>query len=87
MLNNLQTDGAAREAILSAFARGDYCAVKDGIELPSSGALSAEIMARFGEVNRRDARRRQLLKRAKKLIDRAGLRVPAPVKAQLRRIF
>src|SRR5436853_7435614 len=87
LINNLQTDSAAREAVLSAFERGDYFAVKGDIELPSSGVLSAELMTRFGDINGRYARKRQLIKRAKKLIDRVGLRLPAPVKAQLRRIF
>ncbi|MFL6276456.1 MAG: PHP domain-containing protein [Blastocatellia bacterium] len=87
LLNCLQVKGAEREAVLSAFERGDYFAMKDDAELPSSGKLSAELLARFGSENRRYAQRRQLIKRAKKLIDRVGLRVPAPVKAQLRRIF
>jgi hypothetical protein len=87
LLNSLPIDSAAREAVLSAFERGDYFAVKGDIELPSSGVLSAELIARFGDVNGRYARRRLLVKRAKKLIDRIGLRLPAPVKAQLRRIF
>ncbi|HJQ23228.1 MAG TPA: PHP domain-containing protein [Blastocatellia bacterium] len=87
LLNYLQTASADREAVLSAFERGDYFAVKGDAELPSSGVLSAELLARFGDTNRRYARRRQLIKQAKRLIDRAGLRLPAPLKAQLRRIF
>ncbi|MGA9767718.1 MAG: PHP domain-containing protein [Blastocatellia bacterium] len=77
----------ADEEILAAFARGNYYAVKENFELPSSGMLSEDLLARFGSVNRRDARKRQLIKRAKKMIDRVGLTVPAPLKAQLRRIF
>ena len=87
LLNRLQIDRVSRAAVLGALAHGDYCAVKGDIELPSSGALPAELVARFGHLNARYARRQQWVKRAKKLIDRAGLRVPAPVKAQLRRIF
>jgi hypothetical protein len=87
LINNLQIDSAAREAILNAFRRGDYSAVKGDIELSSSGMLPAELMVRFRDVNNRYARKRQLIKRAKKLIDRVGLRLPAPLKAQLRRIF
>jgi PHP domain len=87
LLNSLQIARPTREAILTAFAGGDYVAVKGDIELPSSGALSAEQKASFSDVNGRYARRRQLIKRAKKLIDRVGLRVPAPLKAQLRRMF
>jgi predicted metal-dependent phosphoesterase TrpH len=87
LLNSLQIARPTRDAILTALAAGDYVAVKGAVELPSSGVLSAEQMASFGDVNGRYARRRHLVKRAKKLIDRAGLRVPAPLKAQLRRIF
>ncbi|MFL6212920.1 MAG: PHP domain-containing protein [Blastocatellia bacterium] len=87
LLNELQNDSAARDDVLSAFARGDYVAVKGELALPASGTLSAELIARFSAVNQRYAKRRQLIKRAKKLIDRVGLRVPAPLKAQLRRIF
>jgi PHP domain len=87
LLNRLQIDQVSRAAVMSALARGDYEAVKGDIALPSSGALSAELIARFGSLNARYARRRQWIKRAKKWIDRAGLKVPAPLKAQLRRIF
>ena len=87
LLNELPLASATRGDVLSALARGDYVAVKGDIELPSSGELSGELIARFGAANSRYARRRQLIKRAKKLIDRVGLSVPAPLKAQLRRIF
>jgi len=87
LLNNLQSDSAGRDDVLRAFSRGDYVAVKGELELPASGALSAELVARFGAANQRYAKRRQLIKRTKTLIDRVGLRVPAPLKAQLRRIF
>lgn len=87
LLNDLQTASAARDDVLRAFVRGDYVAVKGELELPANGALSSELVARFGAANRRYARRRQLIKRTKKLIDRVGLRVPASLKAHLRRIF
>ena len=87
LLNYLQTAGSDREAVLSALAGGDYFAMKGDAELPSSGRLAAELLARLGDANRRYARRRQVIKQAKRLIDRVGLRVPAPLKAQLRRIF
>ncbi len=87
LLNRLQVDHLSRATVLGALAHGDYCATKGDLELPSSGVLSAELIARFGDLNARYARRRQWIKRAKKLIDRAGLKVPASLKAQLRRIF
>lgn len=87
LLNELAITAAARDDVLNALARGDYVAVKGDLELPSSGVLSSELIARFGAANARYFRRRQLIKRAKRLIDRIGFGVPAPLKAQLRRIF
>jgi predicted metal-dependent phosphoesterase TrpH len=87
LFNILHCESASGEGVLAAFARGDYHAAKEGIELPSSGDLPESLLARFGGVNERYARKRRLIKRAKKMIDRVGLTVPAPLKAQLRRIF
>ena len=87
LFNIAQCETATREEVLGAFARGDYHAVKDEFELPSGGNLSEELLAQFGRVNLRYARKRLLIKRAKKLIDRVGLTVPASLKTQLRRIF
>ena len=87
LFNLLECEAASREAVLAAFASGDYRAVKGEAELPASGRLSDELLAQFGAVNARYARKRQLIKRAKKMLDRVGLVVPAPLKAQLRRIF
>jgi predicted metal-dependent phosphoesterase TrpH len=87
LLNDLQIASVARDEVLNAFARGNYVAMKGELALPASGRLTSELVARFSAVNARYARRRQLIKRTKKLIDRVGLRVPAPLKAQLRRIF
>src|ERR1051325_3283771 len=74
LLNVLKCEAASREAVLAAFANGDYRAVKGEAELPASGQLSPELLAQFGAVNARDARKRQLIKRAKKMLDRVGLR-------------
>ena len=87
LFNIAECQSATREEVLAAFARGNYYAVKEKFELPSNGNLSEDLLAQFGSVNRRYARKRRLIKQAKKMIDRAGLRVPAPLKAQLRRIF
>ena len=87
LFNIAECKSATREEILAAFARGNYYAVKEKFELPSSGKLNEDLLAQFGSVNQSYARKRRLIKQAKKMIDRVGLRVPAPLKAQLRRIF
>lgn len=76
-----------RQAILSALARGDFFAVKGEIKLPSSGQLPEEMFARFSAVNDATARRRRFMKQTKRMIERLGIKVPEPIKAQLRRIF
>jgi len=79
--------GGARAAVLAALRRGDFAGDKGGAELPSSGALSDEQLARFESVNGRYHLWRNFLKRAKRMSGRVGKRLPAPIKAQLRRIF
>jgi predicted metal-dependent phosphoesterase TrpH len=75
------------EAILRALADGRFAGLKDGQLLPSNGELPAALLATFERVNRRSQRVRQLVRHVKAGIDAVGLRVPSPVKAQLRRIF
>ena len=76
-----------RKDILNALARGNYFAVKGNLKLPSSGHLSLNLIKHFQETNERSAKRRRLVKKVKNTMDRFGVKVPAPVKAQLRRIF
>jgi predicted metal-dependent phosphoesterase TrpH len=76
-----------RDAVLAALRRGDYAGVKGELELPSSGELSEEVLARFESVNSRYHLWRGFLKKARKMTGRVGKRLPAPIKAQLRRIF
>lgn len=84
----LRRDAAgARDAVLAALRRGDFAGLKGEAELPSSGDLSAEQLARFERVNGRYHLWRNLLKQAKKASGRVGKSLPAPIKAQLRRIF
>jgi predicted metal-dependent phosphoesterase TrpH len=86
--NVLALEGTpTRESVLAALRRGDFAGVKGELELPSSGELPDEMLARFDSVNSRYHLWRSLLKKAKKMSGRIGKRLPAPVKAQLRRIF
>lgn len=78
---------AKAEAILPALARGDFYATKDSYRFPSSGVVSEERLAEFGRTQGRSYRMWRLLKNGKKLLNRAGIKVPNSIKAQLRRIF
>ena len=73
--------------IIAAMALGDYFAAKGGLELPSNGRLAESLLNDFGRTQRRYARKRRIIRKTKKLIDRFGFRLPAQLKAQLRRIF
>jgi hypothetical protein len=76
-----------RDNVLGALRRGASAGLRAGLRLPSTGALPAEMLERFEAVHARSLRMRRLAGRAKSLLDRAGIPMPAAIKAQLRRIF
>ena len=80
--NSLQS-----QAILAAFARGDFRAQKDTYRLPSSGVVPEELLAQFGRAHQRSYQMWRILKYGKQAMDRIGIKVPDSIKAQLRRIF
>lgn len=71
--------------VLGALAEGRYAGVWGGLELPSSGAVDPAWLHQADRRNRRSHVLRGMLKGAKRLIDRAGLRVPASIKSEIRR--
>ncbi|MGA9526774.1 MAG: PHP domain-containing protein [Terriglobales bacterium] len=77
----------ARDGILQALARGAFTGVKGDVTLPSSGIVDPQQLAEFGKAHAASFRVWHLLKQSKQVLDRAGIRVPESVKAQLRRIF
>lgn len=74
-------------AILKALRRGDYVGVKGDLRLRSDGMLPVETVSRFAAVHARSQRLRRLVGVAKRLVERVGVAIPQPLKAQLRRIF
>lgn len=76
-----------REEILEALKVGSYAGTKNDLQLPSSGQITSDLLARFGRRNQRSMRFRRIVKSTKRLVDRFGASVPAPVKGKLRRIF
>src|SRR5579872_1174538 len=83
----LDSDSVENNAIIAALAAGKYTAQKANLSLPSSGILPESLFEQFDRVHGRSHQFREFLKRAKKALDRLGIRIPAAVKAQLRRIF
>lgn len=79
----------SRDALLEAFRRGAYTGARArvGRDLPSSGELSDELLARFERVNDRYMRRQRFFKQAKRLSGFFGRSLPEPVKSRIRRIF
>ena len=75
------------QGILSALAAGSYSGVKGDLTLPSSGILDEKLLAQFADAHAVSFRVRQFMKQGKQALDRAGIRVPESLKAQLRRIF
>ena len=73
--------------VINALARGAFRGSKGEMELPSSGVLSAELLAEFGKAHDRSYSMWRLLKNAKGALDRLGIPVPQSLKAHLRRIF
>jgi hypothetical protein len=73
--------------VLAALAAGRFTALKDGQQLPSDGAVDASLLAAFARVHQRSQRLRTWMRQAKLWVEGAGVTVPRPIKAQLRRIF
>ncbi len=87
LTNRLACAGLARTEILRALSSGNYRAIKAEQEFPASGRLPEAVMSHFASIHARSSGFRRLVKRCKRLIDQTGIRVPAPIKAQLRRFF
>jgi hypothetical protein len=87
LLNRLECAALSRTEILRALSAGNYQAIKAEQELPPSGRLPEALMTQYASIHGRSTGFRRLVKRCKRLIDQTGIRIPAPVKAQLRRFF
>lgn len=83
----LHCETARPAAILAALSAGAFVGHKGEWQLPASGVLSPETLAQFSEAHEKSHRMRTFLKDGKKMLDGMGVKVPASLKAQLRRIF
>jgi hypothetical protein len=87
LFNQLNCDTLDSSYLLKTMKIGDFTGIKDGVKLPSNGKLSPELLDNFGRANTRYHQKRKMMKNVKKAIDKFGVAIPAPIKAQLRRIF
>lgn len=85
----LSMDSASMQAedILSNLAKGAFRGEKDLLMLPSSGALPDDLMSKFAKSQNISRGVRGYLKKAKKGLDRIGVKVPKSLKAELRKVF
>lgn len=84
---NVEVDEVSDATILAALRAGRFHGEKDGVQLPSTGVLPESILQTMGRAHRRSQQLRAWLKSAKRFADRLGLRVPARLKAQARRVM
>ena len=77
----------SQDSVLRALAQGEFFACKGALKLPSSGQIPEPLLNRFEVIQARSRRLREAVGGGKELLKRLGLSVPAPIKAQLRRIF
>ena len=83
----LDSSASTNTDVLHALANGSYKGVKAELTLPSTGALDEKLVTEFSTANANSRRMWTFLKEGKQMLDRAGIKVPESVKAQLRRIF
>ncbi|MGH9348983.1 MAG: PHP domain-containing protein [Vicinamibacterales bacterium] len=87
LMVHVEAEAPAREVVLDALRAGAFHGEKDGVRLPSDGVLPEAVLRGMERAHRRSDRLRTVLKTLKGAADRLGLRVPAPIKAQARRVM
>jgi predicted metal-dependent phosphoesterase TrpH len=87
LLNEVEAASHRRDDILAAFLHGAFRGVKEELSLSSDGKLTAAQMAAFAARHAKSDQMRRWVKRIKSVVKSSGVQVPAPLKAQLRRIF
>lgn len=76
-----------RAEIMSALRRGDFYGVKAGLELPSDGHLSSDLVRRFEVLHHRSGRIRSIVRHATAVFKYLGIPIPFPLKSEMRRLF
>jgi hypothetical protein len=87
LMVHVEAGEATAAAVLRALRAGAYFGEKDGTRLPSDGVLPEALLQQMARAHQHSDRVRATLKSAKALADRLGLRVPAALKAHVRRVM
>jgi len=87
LANALRIDSSNRTSVLNALRAGDYNGVSEGTELPATGELPEALLGDYGRIQDRYRRKQKLFKRVKKISGGFGKKLPAPIKARLRKFF
>lgn len=85
LYTRLEIDEATRESVLSALFAGAFHGRKGTMDLPSSGSLPDDVLARFDQVNGRSQRLRSSAMAVNRLRLRLGLGIPSALRSVLRR--
>jgi hypothetical protein len=88
----VETATIQADDVLAALRAGRYVGMKAGrfgvnVVLPADGVLEPALAAQFARIHRRSDSMRVWTRHVKTWADGLGLRVPPPLKAQLRRMF
>jgi predicted metal-dependent phosphoesterase TrpH len=87
LLTHIDVDRLDAGEMLRALEGGAFHATCRELEFLPTAELDPSLAARFETEHARSHRLRRLLKGGKRFADRVGLRAPAALKAQLRRLF
>ncbi len=87
LANAIRISTASRATVLKALRDGEYSGLRENVELPSSGELPALLLSDYGRINDRYMRKQNVFKRVKKISGGFGKKLPAPIKARIRKIF
>ena len=74
-------------SIVAALRAGRFVATSGEVNLTSDGSLDRSLASRFGQLNARSRRMSTLARKSKSVLDSVGIRIPARLKGQLRRLF
>ena len=86
---HVDVDSAELDAasIISALREGRYVAWSGDVTLTAEGTLEPSLAKRFDQRNRRSRQMGRFAKQSKSVLDALGVRIPAALKGQLRRLF
>jgi hypothetical protein len=87
LYTNVFAKAANRSSILAALGSGEFMGRIGDLELPANASLPVPLLARFARVHKRYDLMRKTLRSVKATAKRLGLKIPAPMTAQFRKII